>query len=214
MFCAGLRRQQQSVASGVSIWSVWCAVSSRVESGARSDRWTSFRWPVLNNCRRFSEGASSSTNRFQTPFTSHRSHHHRSGGPPDFVPLEDRRMEWSLVHPSSFGNSPSWTCQQLCLSCSMTIRFEDVRKHRAQNADGILELFSMSPPEMSDACALCASVSFLFQSSQFLGPIGSRVDHPANRLFCIVWIRPCCPSLAKAPSLGCFVRCPFLLYLP
>ena len=51
---------------------------------------------------------------------------HRIGGPPDFVPMEDRRMEWSPIHPSSSGSSSSWTYQWLCLSCSRTFRVEDV----------------------------------------------------------------------------------------
>ena len=79
-------------------------------------------------------------------------------------------------------------------------------KYRAQNVNGILELSLMSPQEMSDAYAPSVAVWFLFQTHQFLRQIGSRVGHFANCPPCMVGIRPRCPSLAKAPSHGCFAH--------
>ena len=50
----------------------------------------------------------------------------RVGGPPDYSPLENRRMEWSPVQPGASGGSSPWTFQWVCLTCSRTFRVEDV----------------------------------------------------------------------------------------
>ena len=165
VFCAGRRCQQIvssfRVASSVCIWSVWCAVSSRVESGAFSARWTSFQWPVLYISRRFLDYTSNSTNLFQTPSTSHRCRHHLSFSPL----LPHRRMDWSPVHPDSSGSSSSWTFQWLCLSYSRTFRVEDHPLPKTscpkclRNSGAVT---TMSPLEMSDACAPCAALWCLF----------------------------------------------------
>ena len=223
VFCAGLRWQQQivssfRVASSVCIWSVWCAVSSFVESGALSARWTSFRWPVLNNSRRFSEGTSSSTNHFQTPSTSHRRRHHLSFSHCVATRLVDPQISfhWRIVAWSGLpftlpvpgvlhrGHTSGCVCRVPGhFELKTSLHFP---KHRAQNVNGILELSLMSPQAMSDAYAPCVAVWFLFQTHQFRRPIGSRVDHSANCPPCMVGIRPRCPSLAKAPSRGCSVH--------
>ena len=38
-------------------------------------------------------------------------------GPPDFEPMDDRRMEWSPIHPSAQGSSSAWVLQWVCRSC-------------------------------------------------------------------------------------------------
>ena len=47
----------------------------------------------------------------------------RVGGPPDFEPLDDRRMEWSPLHPSSAHGATSWVPQWVCRSCEHPLRF-------------------------------------------------------------------------------------------
>ena len=50
----------------------------------------------------------------------------RRVGPPDYSPLEDRRMEWSPVQPGASGGSSPWTFQWVCLTCSRPFGVEDV----------------------------------------------------------------------------------------
>ena len=38
-------------------------------------------------------------------------------GPPDFEPLDDRRMERPPIHPSAQGSSSAWVLQWVCRSC-------------------------------------------------------------------------------------------------
>ena len=218
VFCAGLRWQQQifssfHVASSVCIWSVRCAVSSLVSQMPFLPGGP----PVLNNSKRFSEGTSSSTNRFQTPSTSRRCRHHLSCSHCVAIGLVDpqisfhwRIVAWSglpftLPVPGSLhrGHTSGCVCH---VPGHFVLKTPLFPKHRAQNVNGILELSLMSPQAMSDAYALSVAVWFLFQTHQFLRQIGSRVGHFANCPPCMVGIRPRCPSLAKAPSHGCFAH--------
>ena len=50
----------------------------------------------------------------------------RLGGTPDFVPLDDRRMEWSPMDPSASGSISIWIGQWICRSCSRSLRVTDL----------------------------------------------------------------------------------------
>ena len=47
-------------------------------------------------------------------------------GPPDFEPLNDRRMEWSPIHPSVQGSSSDWVLQWVCRSCGSSTSHQDI----------------------------------------------------------------------------------------
>ena len=47
-------------------------------------------------------------------------------GPPDFEPLDDRRMEWSPIHPSAQGSSSDWVIQWVCRSCGSSTSMQDI----------------------------------------------------------------------------------------
>ena len=64
----------------------------------------------------------------------------RVGGPPDFEPLDDRRMEWSPLHPSSPG-ATSWVPQWVCRSCGASTSLFDI------------------PPLDAASCPLCSTSS-------------------------------------------------------
>ena len=48
----------------------------------------------------------------------------RVSGPPDFSPLEDRRMEWSPIHPQLGQNE--WTMQWICRCCARHVTVDDL----------------------------------------------------------------------------------------
>ena len=50
----------------------------------------------------------------------------RKSGPTDFEPLNDRRMEWSPIHPSAQGSSSTWVPQWVCRSCGSSTSMEDI----------------------------------------------------------------------------------------
>ena len=47
-------------------------------------------------------------------------------GPPDFEPLNDRRMEWSPIHPSAQGSSSDRVLQWVCRSCGSSTSMQDI----------------------------------------------------------------------------------------
>ena len=49
-----------------------------------------------------------------------------SCGPPDFEPLDDRRMEWSPIHPFAQGSSSAWVPQWVCRSCGSSTSIQDI----------------------------------------------------------------------------------------
>ena len=50
----------------------------------------------------------------------------RTGGPPDFAPVDDRRMEWSPLQPTAQGRSSEWTPQWICRSCGCSSSMDDI----------------------------------------------------------------------------------------
>ena len=83
----------------------------------------------------------------------------RLGGPPDFVPLDDRRMEWSPIHPAASGSNSIWIGQWICRSCSRSLRVTDlpplppVACPDCQHvADSVLDVVSA---EVSSICMNC-----------------------------------------------------------
>ena len=50
----------------------------------------------------------------------------RTGGPPDFAPVDDRRMEWSPLQPTAQGRSSEWTPQWICRSCGCSTSMDDI----------------------------------------------------------------------------------------
>ena len=50
----------------------------------------------------------------------------RVGGLPDFEPLDDRRMEWSPLHPFSSPDATSWVPQWVCRSCGASTSLLDI----------------------------------------------------------------------------------------
>ena len=50
----------------------------------------------------------------------------RTGGPPDFAPVDDRRMEWSPLQPTAQGRSSEWTPQWICCSCGCSTSMDDI----------------------------------------------------------------------------------------
>ena len=65
----------------------------------------------------------------------------RVGGPPEFEPLDDRRMEWSPLHPSSSHGATSWVPQWVCRSCGASTSLLDI------------------PPLDAASCSLCSTAS-------------------------------------------------------
>ena len=47
-------------------------------------------------------------------------------GPPDFELLNDRRMEWSPIHPSAQGSSSDWFLQWVCRFCGSSTSMQDI----------------------------------------------------------------------------------------
>ena len=64
----------------------------------------------------------------------------RVGGPPEFEPLDDRRMEWSPKHPCTHG-ATSWVPQWICRSCGASTSLLDI------------------PPLDAASCSLCSTSS-------------------------------------------------------
>ena len=120
------------VASIHSIWSVWSDVSSHVESGARSARLTctsSQFQHILGRCVEFDQPIPDPIHQPVVPPPPPLIWPvccRRVGGPPDYSPLEDRRMEWSPIQPGASGGSSPWTFQWVSLTCSRTLLVEDV----------------------------------------------------------------------------------------
>ena len=96
----------------------------------------------------------------------------RVGGPPEFEPLDDRRMEWSPLHPSTDG-ATSWVPQWVCRSCGASTSLLDI------------------PPLDAVSCSLCSAASAIVfdrpsgRAVRFCVPCQRVVSHDST--FAIQW---------------------------
>ena len=91
----------------------------------------------------------------------------RVGGPPEFEPLDDRRMEWSPLHPSNDG-ATSWVPQWVCRSCGASTSLLDI------------------PPLDAASCSLCSTASAIVfdrpsgRAVRFCVPCQRVVSHDSS----------------------------------
>ena len=133
----------------------------------------------------------------------------RLSGPPDFSPLENRRMEWSPVHPE-VGHD-EWIMQWICRSCGRNITLSDVPSFQPGQCVACSTPLGLVVDAHSGHAPVVAlhahGQPFLVQSNQWgMCQVGFHQGRFQDAAHYMVGVLAHSQCLGLAPSHGCFAR--------